>query len=89
MVGSAGRAMTMVCYGDVHPVPAVVDVCRADCPGCRGPDDDDDDRDVLFNNPNPHKDCAFTSTHYMGSVARPINGTLSYYRPAALVGAGN
>ncbi len=42
--------MTMVRDGDVHRVPAVVDVCRADRPGRRGPDDDDDDRDVLFNN---------------------------------------
>ncbi len=45
MVGLAGRAMTMVRDGDVHRVPAVVDVCRADRPGRRGPDDDDDDID--------------------------------------------
>jgi hypothetical protein len=38
--------MTMVRDGDVHRAPAVVDVCRADHPGRRGPDDDDDDIDA-------------------------------------------
>ncbi len=37
--------MTMVRDGDVHRVPAVVNVCRADRPGRRGPDNDDDDID--------------------------------------------
>ncbi len=81
--------MTMIRDGNVDCVPAVVNVCRTDRPGRRGPDDDDNDRDVPFNNRDPRKDCAYTSTHYMGSVARPINGTLPYCRPAALVGAGN
>ncbi|KAL3761973.1 hypothetical protein ACHAW5_006679 [Stephanodiscus triporus] len=36
-------------------------------------------RNMLFNNRDPRRDCAYTSTHYEGSVARPINGSLPYY----------
>jgi hypothetical protein len=89
VVGLTGRAMIMVRNGDVHHVPAIVDVCCTDRPGHHDPDDDNDDRDILFNNRDPHKDCTYTSTHYMGSISRPINGTLLYYRPVALVGAEN
>jgi hypothetical protein len=37
--------MTMVRDGDVHRVPIVINVCRADRPGHRGPDINDDDID--------------------------------------------
>ena len=37
-------------------------------------------REALFNNRDPRRDCAYTSNHYMGSVARPIDGTLPYYK---------
>ena len=37
-------------------------------------------REALFDNRDPRRDCAYTSTHYMGSVARPINGTMPYYK---------
>jgi hypothetical protein len=37
-------------------------------------------RNVLFNNRDPRRDCAYTSAHYEGSVARPINGSLPYYK---------